>query len=886
MTRTSLLLGASALALAGCIFQPTVRERFLTLLHEHRAAHPDPGPAALAPEQEARRQRILELRKEHPEDFAQATLAVEGFEDTDPDRRYRALHLLAGAGPCGEEVFRFRAGFFDPLSPSDFDAFLVKTDDPALFHLRKDVLLAEGDRAAAAARALDLILDVKTACLLALLPRKERPFESPLFHEILAAGDRACPVLRGALGDAALAPYAFEALRTMGSETCAEILADLLAGAAREGDRERTVLGALESMPPGSVVPAIGRLLRESAMPDPLPASWLVARRATPAQRDIAAAVAASADPDIALAGQCGLLRLGDPGAAGEIRDRALREGAAAAPLPVLDFLGLHPHLVRFFPEEVSRLACDGPLPVRARAASLLAQLSGDAAARVTRKACGDPAPEVRLAAVAAAGRRLRAGRVDFLVQALLERLDDADPAVRRTAADALGLARDPRAVDPLLKRLDGPDAEDARAALRALALYRSPAVLARIPLRCYWGGDEELRRQMVRALVLAADPSAVACLNALLELPDGPTKLFALSLLTPADAEPFLPALLGFLESSDPVLKGETLVFLARMGCTHRSADPARYAADPDPRLRGGAIEALGLCGGALDKLLGISESPDPFTRARALAALALAPRPDAAPRMEAALLEGPQSGRILACRALGRIRSAPSIPFLVRGAADPWPQVRLEAARALAGMEPGQTGPVLKGLLADPDPAVRAAAHAALGSSGAPELGMPLEAMAPLERARILELLGSHREAAEAHREAFALHEGPFGSCLAAARCLAAAGDADGVLELLARARDLGFEDFARLAAEDDRAPLFEDEGFAGRVRGLFRPAPRGEGFLARFRGRARIHFQNGSHLEGEIMGFRNERFILRLPTGLSEISKGQVVRVETLE
>ncbi len=150
-------------------------------------------------------------------------------------------------------------------------------------------------------------------------------------------------------------------------------------------------------------------------------------------------------------------------------------------------------------------------------------------------------------------------------VPALLNVLAHGELDQRYSAIDALGLLRDPRAIELLIEILQS----DAYSGLRwkaaeALARIGTPAVGPLITLLD--DPDEDVRWKVAIALGEIGDPQAVAPLIALLDDPDSYVKSRA-ALALGSIGDPALPKLLASLASPDPAVRAAVLSALGVIG-------------------------------------------------------------------------------------------------------------------------------------------------------------------------------------------------------------------------------------------------------------------------------------------------------------------------------
>lgn len=204
-----------------------------------------------------------------------------------------------------------------------------------------------------------------------------------------------------------------------------------------------------------------------------------------------------------------------------------------------------------------------------------------------------DPTVDVRLAAalslkVAGMASAENARVLHAATPALVERLTDVSPDVRREAADALAAVQPntPAAAAPALTALlDDADAEVREAALGALGGLAAATPEVRDALVTTLGGDPAVtvRGDAARALgrLGVADPAAVA-------------------------------TLMAALEDGEPYVRRQAVRALGRLGSAAYTAVDAleRIARDPgeDAGLRQHAVYALRSIGGVQDR-----ELPDP---------------------------------------------------------------------------------------------------------------------------------------------------------------------------------------------------------------------------------------------------------------------------------
>ncbi|HEX8393495.1 MAG TPA: HEAT repeat domain-containing protein [Longimicrobium sp.] len=487
---------------------------------------------------------------------------------------------------------------------------------------------ADANVAAAAADALGSLGDPRSVEALAAVVAGGDPWRA--LAAVFALGRigaaRALPALAAATADPLLAGAAVEAIGELGEPAGL----DALRGPALSGDAElrRAALAAAAGLLPGSPPPT-PEWLREAARAD---ADELAARFAG-AEADAAAAVllgAAGTEDAAALLADA----MGDP-----------ERGPAAA-----GALGL--------------------LPPEVALAVLLPRIeAADAGAREELVAALPPLPD-----------RAAATRVAAL-------LDDEDPEVRATVAEALGRAAPEAEVRALLADAL---AEPGRRAGAALALGRLS------------GGACEL-------------------LIPLLEDPSPETRRAAAEGIARCPGEGVAAAVAAALaRETDPAAIRSLAAALAVTGRERAVGPLSVLARGDDAGARFAAVRALGRTGAAdaLDMLLQVlGDAADPGLQAAALQALGELGDPRAADAVAARIEGDDRDLRRVAAIALRRIAPAEAAERLVRALADRDWRVRLAAARTLERVHaPGADAALHAAAEYDADPLVRRAAARAL--------------------------------------------------------------------------------------------------------------------------------------------------------------------------
>ncbi|MFI9821588.1 fumarate reductase/succinate dehydrogenase flavoprotein subunit [Streptomyces sp. NPDC052013] len=222
----------------------------------------------------------------------------------------------------------------------------------------------------------------------------------------------------------------------------------------------------------------------------------------------------------------------------------------------------------------------------------------------------------------------------------------------------------------------------------------------------------------------------------------DAPTTPRLLELLSLAEDEPRLPALVPYLTDPEPTVRRTAVTVLTETVPPGTGPALAAALADPDAGVRAAAaaslrelVETLAPEPALRDGLAAALSGADPVARAAALDALRVLRLGDT--RLFAdSLADGDIAVRIAAVRALVSVDAAGELARAA--AADPSREVRVAVARGLAavaggrladtappsraGSDPGTIRSALSELIDDPDALVRAAAYEALGTTGCP--------------------------------------------------------------------------------------------------------------------------------------------------------------------
>lgn len=342
-------------------------------------------------------------------------------------------------------------------------------------------------------------------------------------------------------------------------------------------------------------------------------------------------------------------------------------------------------------PETVALLAPalrDRDRQVRMTAAEALAWME-DAGVSSLLEALEGPDGNARTAAMWGFCWRSTRGPVrPAPIHELLQALAEGPPSVRALAAEALGIARDPLALEPLLQAVDDSSSRTRAAAVSALARYQGPRVGEAL-IRALDDPDRSVRGRAAWGLGRLKETRA-------------------------------LQPLIGALDDPTPGVRQGAADSLAELG--EPAAIPALGHALAGQRARPGSLcRALSRFGpAAAPVLLQALDDSRPHTRieaARALAGMGMAPVA-VDPLIEAL----GDSNRWVRESAFGALRGIglSSVAPLIHTLGDADPLRRRLAAGLLGEMKAQQAVEPLRRLLRDTDPYVRTRARRALRELG----------------------------------------------------------------------------------------------------------------------------------------------------------------------
>jgi len=278
-----------------------------------------------------------------------------------------------------------------------------------------------------------------------------------------------------------------------------------------------------------------------------------------------------------------------------------------------------------------------------------------------------------------------------------ITKLQSGDPAVRRQAAEALGMLRNQQAIEPLRSALKDTNAFVRSAALEALGLMRATAASKDIVALLHNDPQDSVRQSAAVALNYVGDSTTVPDLiDALKDKSDG-TRFAAANALGSLRATSAIPALTDGLKDKNPGMRRSCLNSLGRIG--DKSVLPAVRDAmkDEDASIRS---EAANICGNFNDKdsaaafqqLLASSNKNEQLAGAGALAKIGS----DAGSSVAFAGIKDNDAGiRMNAANVLGDIGSPSALSVLERTSLNDKDagvkQVALAAIQKIKARNPG---------------------------------------------------------------------------------------------------------------------------------------------------------------------------------------------------
>ncbi|MBI2900797.1 MAG: HEAT repeat domain-containing protein [Planctomycetes bacterium] len=368
-------------------------------------------------------------------------------------------------------------------------------------------------------------------------------------------------------------------------------------------------------------------------------------------------------------------------------------------------------------------LVSSGDPETRARAALALGRIQDPNDIALLVGAAADPDPMALRAVVFALGQMALGedfdGNPRGADDAVAPHRSDPDPAMRRTAVEALGKLGGPRAAERLAEALRDPAAEVRGEA--ALGLFRlrfmpvwtkrakEPPPLPPIALNALVdaAGDPDagVRWRVAYALARYGEPAAVEALKKLAADEDAWARLFAVRALGRSKASAAADSIRLALRDPGPLVRTEAVGAAERLKLWDLLA--ADLLADPSFHVRAALARALASKEAGRDELLE-KLSGDPSLTVRCDALVSRVRRGDAAAGLRA--MEDPH------WRMRKAAASAGGIEVAERAVRDPDRRVRAAAIESFGGLSDGKSAAMIRAALEDPDLGIRVAAVGAL--------------------------------------------------------------------------------------------------------------------------------------------------------------------------
>ena len=295
---------------------------------------------------------------------------------------------------------------------------------------------------------------------------------------------------------------------------------------------------------------------------------------------------------------------------------------------------------------------------------------------------------EDRELAVVAAGALARVGDLAAF-DALLARLGDSDPAIRRSAIAALNSIGHPDMPQRIAPLLDDADPVVRESAITIAGYFGYPGCLERVLARCR--DDQEIvRRTAIEQLAFFEDGRVFASLEQALAHDTAPVRAAAAAALARVEHPGRVETLVRALRDSDPWVRFVSLRSLGAIG--DPAAVPhviARLQDDPAPHVRLAAIDVIGSIkpADALEVLGPLTRSANEDIARAAIAALGGLVQDEALVMLEQFGRAREVRTRLAAIEALAR-RPDARVPEILQwiAAVDQEPEVGAAAVGALA--------------------------------------------------------------------------------------------------------------------------------------------------------------------------------------------------------
>ena len=307
-------------------------------------------------------------------------------------------------------------------------------------------------------------------------------------------------------------------------------------------------------------------------------------------------------------------------------------------------------------------------------------------------------------------------------VNALIETIADANPAVRLVAVQSLGQLEDPRAIAALAKALkEDTDARVREAAAHSLGEIDDTRAVPHLLDALKNERVANVKKEIVEALEEIDDPQAMSAVAALARDPSIPVRRAVASALGEFEDPAAIPTLTSMARDEDREVRQNVADALSDFEDNSATLEPLTLLArDVHADVRQQAINGLGNLEDmrTLSTLIGALKDAHPDVRQAAADAIHnIDGLSSAPPALIDALRDENREVRKAAAHSLGGIGDAAAVPALRRAVTDTDTEVRRTAVEALKDIGGAEALEALLGLLKDPDPEIRKTAAEALG-------------------------------------------------------------------------------------------------------------------------------------------------------------------------
>lgn len=337
---------------------------------------------------------------------------------------------------------------------------------------------------------------------------------------------------------------------------------------------------------------------------------------------------------------------------------------------------------------------------------------AGDAIVRLVALALADLVARAEWHGAGEQVARVMRGESASFAARFVGALRTAEPAERNAIALVLGRIGDSSVVPDLARLLDDPDVRTAATdAIQRIIKHQDDAVIdalasddpatraavlpivhdarAAAAVRALVGDDDpEIRATACEALARIGDTSATPLLFAALRDANPRVSHAATAAIQSLGVPETASLVIAALRTEAPAVRRHALRIVAYMGFAEAFAPVLEAIGDPDPRIAGLAVGALGMMldpgvDPALDRL---AHDPRELVRAATMRAAGHRGGASALRVLETGLADDAAWVRYYACQGLGRIGDDATTALIIARLSDATPHVRLAAIEALA--------------------------------------------------------------------------------------------------------------------------------------------------------------------------------------------------------